>query len=321
MRLCMPSLPRMPPKGTLRKLSQSFMIDREHELGKLLAAMLRSDPELHSPELRSFLDLPPFEAAPSLLEQLRSRSLEKVKEDVCPSCGSCYAPVAQNCGKCGRPRDTFEDPFDSPHMSLASGQLANTPEALEVVGLSCHTYLDCESSATPASNPQDAASLQHEAINVSETLDTVTVVAASRPDFNGSWVLMRVEGDMESLMKELGLPWVARKAAAAAGYGVGKAKAQIKQTDDRIELETITPMKTFNRIFTTDGLEHDEELDGRSLKTIVRWDDSTLVVDARDAKSSKVFPTTRRYMSGADMVVQQTLHDGKVVRQHFVTDA
>lgn len=57
----MESLPDLPPKDFWNKMVSSlmndktFMIDREHALGKLLEAMVSMDPSLRHPELREFL--------------------------------------------------------------------------------------------------------------------------------------------------------------------------------------------------------------------------------------------------------------------------
>merc|ERR1719183_2215267 len=57
----MSSLPELPPKDFLKKVSaslmndRSFMNDREDGLGELLKAMVVLDPALRNPELREFL--------------------------------------------------------------------------------------------------------------------------------------------------------------------------------------------------------------------------------------------------------------------------
>jgi hypothetical protein len=143
------------------------------------------------------------------------------------------------------------------------------------------------------------------------------LVPLSCPNFAGCWVLHRVEGDMDALLKELRLPWVARKAAAAAGYGVGKAKKRIAQTRMHMEVENITPLKSFTRRYATDGVERDEVLEGRSLKVSARWEGDVLILESRDANSDMRFPKLLRYLQGHELVMEQTLPCGASVKQFF----
>lgn len=139
----------------------------------------------------------------------------------------------------------------------------------------------------------------------------------TRPDFTGCWILARVEGSMDLLLKELEISWVLRKAAAAMGYGVGKARTKITQQGNLVEIENQNPVKTFRRTIFVDGAEHDETIAGRPVRTIADWKGSVLVTDSQNLKTLKKFPKCVRYLDGRDMITEYVFPDGQTVKQSF----
>jgi hypothetical protein len=55
LRLRMPSLPRMPERGFLSKIEDGFLDRRQARLSRILQAMVKQDPQVEDPWLRSFL--------------------------------------------------------------------------------------------------------------------------------------------------------------------------------------------------------------------------------------------------------------------------
>merc|ERR1712039_219821 len=58
------------------------------------------------------------------------------------------------------------------------------------------------------------------------------VVHGERPNFAGTWALVRIEGDMDTWMADFGNGWLLRSAAKLIGYGVGRVETQCQQDGD-----------------------------------------------------------------------------------------
>jgi len=135
--------------------------------------------------------------------------------------------------------------------------------------------------------------------------------------FDGEWILKKVEGDMDALLKEMSVPWMLRKAAASLGYAVGTAQVRIAQSEDDIKMTTITPVKTLTRVLKLHGCENHEEIEGRAVRTTAHFDNSVLVVRTHETATGKAFPLARRFIDGQCMVTEQDLPGKKSVRQTY----
>jgi hypothetical protein len=273
----MEGLPAMPPKGVLKKLSASFMRNRQHELDVFLAAALASDPLFRNRDLREFLGFPavvisdlsdirvPLKSSPGerpiwLPSSWDMLEANKTAASMRPSwLDDAYAEMLTNC-------------------STASTERCMLDEVPLVFA--------CEALAT-------------------------------RPDFTGCWILARAEGSMEFLMKELEISWVLRRAAAALGYGVGKVRMTIIQTGNRLEITNHNPVKTFRRTLIADGMQHDEVVAGKHIQTLSYWEAGVLVVYSENLKTLKKFPKCVRYLDGQDMIAEYVFPDGQTVKQYF----
>jgi len=284
MRPNMPSLPKLPPKGVMKRMSSvltdqtSFLDQREFQLGQLLSAMVLLDPALRNPALRQFLD---------------------VSSDLIPDAGA----DAPDSSKVLRPK--WLPNHDT--GVLDKERHADRPAWLEdlkqdqvhlVVGAQENLNPECTCAEEMGGND----------------------LVIGHPDFAGMWNLEQIEGDMEALMRELELPWLVRKAAARMAYGINKSKVHVIQSDDQIEVENINPIKSLKRVFCIDGHEHDEVLNGTRLKTSSHWEGSTLVSETRNASTGKKFPKVERYLQEDRMIAEQFLPSGHTVRQIFVKE-
>lgn len=142
---------------------------------------------------------------------------------------------------------------------------------------------------------------------------------AAHPDFSGDWLLHRLEGDVEAMLKEVGASWVQRKAAAAMGFGVGKQFVHVDQYPGEINIctsyrsgkeEMAWPKPTCN-VYNTDGIEQDiTDPEGRTIRTCVTWDGEALsMVSERVGNGcGRPLPSTRRYLQGdgEELVFEQT---------------
>jgi len=138
---------------------------------------------------------------------------------------------------------------------------------------------------------------------------------AAHPDFSGDWLLHRLEGDAEAMLKEVGASWVQRKAAAAMSFGVGRQLVHVDQYPDEIHIDTsyreMAWPKPTCHVYNTDGTEQDiTDPEGRTVRTCVSWDgEALLMVSERVGNGgSRPLPSTRRYLQGGgeELVFEQT---------------
>lgn len=179
--------------------------------------------------------------------------------------------------------------------------------------------------ATPAgASPEPAAAdLDEAAAAVVPPEETVTVEESTlaKMDLSGSWVLARVEGDMDAWLKDIGVGWAMRAGAKAMKYGAGKMTNVIKMTGESMELTTWTPKGDHTSWLKLDGTEsrNTDPMDGRSMLAVARWEgqDAISIVTRRE-DDGQVMPTSRRYLRGAEMCVKQTTPSGLVAERWFV---
>jgi len=151
-----------------------------------------------------------------------------------------------------------------------------------------------------------------------EKAQTPSSVTAARPDFSGDWLLLRLEGDIEAMLKELEVSWVQRKAAAGMGFGVGMQFVRVEQYANEIRIDTrymsgkvqmARPRPTFN-VYNTDGIEQCiTDLEGCTVRTRVTWDGDALSMDSERVcrGSGRPLPSMRRYLQcdGEELVFEQ----------------
>jgi len=174
------------------------------------------------------------------------------------------------------------------------------------------TAFDLPASAPGAGQPP--ASLARKL----EEAQTPRATTAARPDFSGDWLLLRLEGDIEAMLKELGISWAQRKAAASMGFGVGMQFVHVEQYANEIRIGTryisgkvqmARPRPTFN-VYSTDGMDQCiTDLEGCTVRTRVTWDGDALSMDSERVcrGSGRPMPSTRRYLQcdGEELVFEQ----------------
>jgi hypothetical protein len=153
---------------------------------------------------------------------------------------------------------------------------------------------------------------------------------------SGDWLLHRLEGDAEAMLKELETPWVQRKAVAGMGFGVGMQLVHVEQHASEIRIDTryvsgkvemARPRPTFH-VYNTDGIEQNiTNLEGHIVRTRVTWDGEALSMDSERVSrggSGRLLPSTRRYLQGGgdddgeELVFEQTSQTtGAIVKRIF----
>lgn len=141
-----------------------------------------------------------------------------------------------------------------------------------------------------------------------------------QPNFSGSWVLRRVDGDMDTFLKDNGIGDVARTGLAAISYGVGKMTNNITQNKEQIVITSWNPKSgTASVTMRLDGAPKDsvEPAGCRPVKITPRWHGDVMIIDAFSVEPPGVLPETRRYMCGASMCVENKTRNGLVVKRLF----
>jgi hypothetical protein len=253
------------------------MSNRQHELDAFLAAALASDPLIRNRDLREFLGFPAVVVSDFSDIRVQLRGASGERPLWLPS--SCDMLKTNTTAASMRP-SWLDDAY-------------------------AEMLTNCSTASTERCILDDVPSvLACEALT-------------SRPDFTGCWTLARVEGSMEYLMKELEISWVLRKAAAALGYGVGKVRMTITQTGNHLEITNHNPVKTFRRTIIADGMQHDEVVAGKHIRTLSYWEAGVLVADSENLKTLKKFPKCVRYLDGQDMIAEYVFPEGHAVKQYF----
>eukprot|EP00448_Togula_jolla_P003507 CAMPEP_0170609950 /NCGR_PEP_ID=MMETSP0224-20130122/22393_1 /TAXON_ID=285029 /ORGANISM="Togula jolla, Strain CCCM 725" /LENGTH=273 /DNA_ID=CAMNT_0010935281 /DNA_START=79 /DNA_END=900 /DNA_ORIENTATION=- len=138
------------------------------------------------------------------------------------------------------------------------------------------------------------------------------------PDFRGTWKMTRCLGNFDAFMKEMGISWALRKAAATVGYGVNTTFHTIEQNGDVFSCTTKNPKGVFVRTLVINGAEQDDvdPVDKKALTVIPSWDGQAIHIECR-VKDGADMPLTRRYLEGDVMVMEQTSPKGVAVRRFF----
>merc|ERR1719277_489852 len=100
-----------------------------------------------------------------------------------------------------------------------------------------------DNSGLPEEVATDSSPVGEQAV-VGSVPEEVEAKEAPKPDFSGEWKMVRYEGDFETWMKEAGVGWASRKAASAAGFGVGGTFVSIQQSEKHITIKSKSAIGT-----------------------------------------------------------------------------
>lgn len=168
--------------------------------------------------------------------------------------------------------------------------------------------------AEPAPAPAaEAAKEEAEAV--------VAAPAKQFMDLSGSWVLSRIEGDMDAWLKDIGVSWAMRTGAKTMKYGVGKMTNEITMTSESMQLTTWTPKGDHTSVLKLDGSEsrNTDPMDGKFMLAVARWEGSEAIfIETRREADGEVMPTSRRFLKGEEMCVEQITPKGLVAKRWFV---
>lgn len=136
-------------------------------------------------------------------------------------------------------------------------------------------------------------------------------------DFEGLWVLRRIEGDVDSFMAEAGTGWAMRQLAKSMNYGVGHTEQEVSVSDNVITIANKVGLKETVACLPLDAREVvGASLDGRQCITCAHWDGQCLRVDTKKMDGTKT-STSKRYFVGDSLVVEASTMTGITVRRLY----
>jgi len=142
---------------------------------------------------------------------------------------------------------------------------------------------------------------------------------AAKADFNGHWICTASD-DLGPFMQEQGAPWVARVAAKASNYGVGKAQQIIKQNGDEFSVETLG-FKNFTQTWTANGPESltDAATGPQTLLISAIWEDGNKVLSLtmKNTKDGSPIGTIKRYLEGDNCIMMLISPSGNKCKRTF----
>lgn len=138
----------------------------------------------------------------------------------------------------------------------------------------------------------------------------------SPADFGGSWLCMSVTGDMEAFLKDMGLSEGPRRAASVARYGALRQVQNIVQSADSFVVENILDKPVTMRFVVGEGVQKTSDQEGKSILIEPVWDGDVLCVVSK-RETGELIANSRRYIDGADMILELRSPSGTVVRRKF----
>jgi len=131
-----------------------------------------------------------------------------------------------------------------------------------------------------------------------------------RPNFSGTWDLVRTEGDLDRFLSDMGQGWLIRNGAKVLKYGVGRVVVECQQDGDDLKFSKVLcdPRNlSKSQVHITVGQGTVSFLDdiGR-LSSTSHWDGSSLCFDAK-LESSGLSVTLLMYCSSEGNFVEEMI--------------
>lgn len=139
---------------------------------------------------------------------------------------------------------------------------------------------------------------------------------AGQPDFTGSWLAVRVEGDIARFLTEIGAPWAMRRMSKFYNYGVGKLQCVIEQSGDDMVMEDVlsSQMSTKSTFQIGAGVQA-----CRELYVNPTWDPSraqTLRIGVQRPDGSEKY-TKFVYLQGPELLIERRAPSGLSATLYF----
>ena len=124
--------------------------------------------------------------------------------------------------------------------------------------------------------------------------------------FNGDWVLTAEENSAKFL-EAAGMSWIMRKAAGAAGYGVGKGRHIITVEGDNFTVTLKTPIKTDTTTVSLSSTEYQpcKDLQDEPTTCLITVTDG--VIENRLAEKNGKVLSVKRYLQDGKMLLDLSI--------------
>eukprot|EP00927_Polykrikos_kofoidii_P029692 TRINITY_DN25635_c0_g1_i1.p1 TRINITY_DN25635_c0_g1~~TRINITY_DN25635_c0_g1_i1.p1 ORF type:complete len:308 (-),score=48.82 TRINITY_DN25635_c0_g1_i1:25-948(-) len=124
-----------------------------------------------------------------------------------------------------------------------------------------------------------------------DRVDGVPRDPSGRPDFSGTWICTDASGDFDSFFTEMGLTWMQRTAAKAAGNGNGQ-KRVIDQKGDEFRVD-LAGSRT--QTFRVDGNPHQTEAQSGPVNITATWENKEVLKCVFTDLEGNPLPMQRTY--------------------------
>jgi len=149
----------------------------------------------------------------------------------------------------------------------------------------------------------DEAEVEAEAVRAAAPVEAAEDIfgAVVPPDFDGKWLCTKVEGDMGTLMYDMGVSMARRSMARAGSYGVGTTVQSLKRAGAVLKITTTPPNATV--LHQLDGTEYEAEVLGQNAMNVMTHTATSITLTSRLLNGDGGF-VSERYFDGELMCVR-----------------
>lgn len=138
----------------------------------------------------------------------------------------------------------------------------------------------------------------------------------ARADFSGSWRCVKVDGEIDRFLADMGLNEILREEACRHKYGAGMQEQHITQSVGSFEIENILKVPIRMKFVADGGVQKSVDQAGRPILIDPCWDGPALLVKSM-REDGELIAHTRRYIENDVMVLELTSPQGSIVRRVF----
>lgn len=138
-----------------------------------------------------------------------------------------------------------------------------------------------------------------------------------RPDFSGTWISQRYDGDIDGFFEEMGIGKAGRTAMSAMNYGIGMVEKVIVQTGDDLEISDAWPTGPVTQKFSVGaGEQVTVGTQGKELYVTPDWEHTHVLRVATQPFDRAATPNgpMRYFYEGDHMVVMFESVTGRTVK-------
>jgi hypothetical protein len=128
-------------------------------------------------------------------------------------------------------------------------------------------------------------------------------VSFKNPDFSGTWIVNRTEGDWNAFTEEIGYGYMKRKGLAALRWGVGLLTEEIKMDKDTLWIKNSSSISTSVMDVQIDNTAQDTiDQDHVPIKLTLWWEEGRLEATSVTKSTGKPMAQITRTMEDGDIM-------------------